>query len=35
MTIEEREDRHSSGLYRKRPLTIVRADGATADALSS
>ena len=29
MTIQEREDRHTSGLYQKRPLAIVRGDGAT------
>jgi acetylornithine/LysW-gamma-L-lysine aminotransferase len=29
MTIQEREDRHTSGLYQKRPLAIVRGEGAT------
>jgi acetylornithine/LysW-gamma-L-lysine aminotransferase len=27
--IQEREDRHTSGLYQKRPLAIVRGEGAT------
>ena len=28
MTIQQREDAHTSGLYQKRPLAIVRGDGA-------
>lgn len=28
MSIQEREDRHTSGLYQKRPLAIVRGEGA-------
>jgi acetylornithine/LysW-gamma-L-lysine aminotransferase len=28
VTIQEREDRHTSGLYQKRPLAIVRGEGA-------
>ena len=27
--LQEREDRHTSGLYQKRPLAIVRGEGAT------